>query len=958
MSPNPFKALEEAFDRALQLDADAIQKLIAELDEKFPGYGAQLKRMLAADANTTDDLAVSVAAVANSLADQTEDPWIGRNLGAWTLTERIGDGGMGAVFLANRNDNQFSQKVAIKIMGAHMVRADSVARFRAERQILANLNHPNIASLIDGGTTETGVPYLVMEHINGAPIDTYCEAQGLGIRERLTLFQSVCRAVDYANRNLIVHRDLKPSNILVTAEGVAKVLDFGIAKLLTNDSDETIQHTGVGSRILTPEYASPEQILGEPVSIGSDVYALGVLLYRLLTGGSPYGELSAARRDIENAVLRSEPRPPSSTISTFSGSSELHEQIKKTLSGDIDTIVLKCLQKEVDRRYASARELADDIERYLSDEPILARPNSPSYVARKFLKRHRVGAVSTVAVTAGAIALVSFYTIELSGERDRAEAAAEQARASEAEAQIAAAQAEEVSGFLTNMLRSSSPHASDGNVITAVDLLEAGVEQIDTLSEQPVLQANLYRIMGYSFTEVGEFQRGLTLHEKSVDLLDQITDIDPLLLADNLFGLAEAQSSLEFGNASIENRLRVLEIREKHLGQNHADTLYAKIRLGSSLITAGRAQEAIIHLSEAIEMSKRVANATGHTPITLDSMGVGSVALSRLGRYQEAKDLNAEAIKHSESILGKLDPNTIIRVRNSAVYTRELFQLDEALYFHEEGISRGAQVWPEDSPVRTYAIRQKAITLHMLGRFDEAYELLQALEPLVISGSGEKSLRYASFLITKGDWFYYNAQFDNALSLYQQAEKVATDLNGREARAAVSARVAQARTLAQKNKLTEAAELYSEVMTLKETFSRSTYFSAVRSYATILSILGRVDEADSLFTHILQEKEDQVGTESTALAPILADFAAHERRKGELKFAVDFARRAHELAEKGLPEDNWIAAEIAGEYARVLHAAEQKTDAREIASKARIVLLETFGDTHPLVVGLVSVLAD
>ena len=968
MSVDSFKILEDAFKRAVQLGVSAKEQFVSDFQEKNPALGDRLRRMLAVDDATIDQFGASVSAAAIDLRDKTSDPWLGKQVGAWTITDRVGEGGMGTVFLAVRSDEQYKQTVAVKIMGSQLLNESAVSRFRAERQILANLNHPNIATLIDGGATDSDLPYLVMEFVGGEPLDRYCDLKKLNIEERLELFQKVCLAVDYANRNLVVHRDLKPSNILVTNDGEPKILDFGIAKLLETDDDEFADVTKTGARPLTPNYASPEQIRGEPVSVGSDVYALGVLLFRLLTGASPYGTTTNSPRDIENAILETTPVRPSASIGSIDTAVAGHEtvspdevsanrsmsleRLRHKLAGDLDTIVLKCLQKDPARRYSTARDLADDLQRYIKDEPIIARPDSWSYVASKFLKRNFRPLLATAVATISAIGLVTFYTIQLTIERDRAEVAAEQARKSEAEAQLAAAQAEEVSGFLSNMLRSSSPHESDGNLITAVDLLEAGVEQIETLSAQPILQANLYRIMGYSFTEVGDFKKGLQLHEKSVEVLKDIEGVDPLLLADNLFGLAEAQSSLELNDVSVKNRERVLEIRKQYLGQNHPDTLYAKIRLGSSLDRAGQYEAAIKHLSEAIDMSKRIAAATGHTPVTLDSMGVGSVILSRLGRYQEAKDLNAEAIQHSEKILGELDPNTVIRVRNSAVYTRELFQLDEAMYFHDEGITRGAKVWPEDSPVRTYAIRQKAITLHMLGRYGEALELLENLEPLVISGSGENSLRYASFLITKGDWYFDNAQYDEALSLYARGRDIAVELNGKEARAALAASIRMARTFAMQNRLQEADRLFSEALKNRDSFTRSTYFFAMRAYADALSKLGRMNEAGTIFQKIHAEKEVQVGADSPALGPILADFATHERRKGNAQVSVELASRATELVTDRLPAGNWIAAQITGQYALSTLAAGDLTKAEQLATKAKADLIATFGQNHPLVAQL------
>jgi serine/threonine protein kinase len=291
---------------------------------------------------------------------------------------------MGRVFLAERANEESRQVVALKI--AHDVRsADGLRSFRYERQILAALEHPNIARLIDGGTTEDGVPYLVMEHIQGNPIDEYCSANALSVRQRLELFSTICAAVDVAHRNLVVHRDLKPSNILVS-DGVPKLLDFGIAKLLEPSAEAAAAgQSNTGPAMLTPEYASPEQLKGEPITTATDVYALGVLLFRLLTNASPYRVRSYAAHELAAAICDQEPLRPSALAST--------RPLRRQLSGDLDAIVLKALRKNPAERYSSAGALRDDIGRYLTGLPLAGRDDGWLYRIAKFIARHRASSV-------------------------------------------------------------------------------------------------------------------------------------------------------------------------------------------------------------------------------------------------------------------------------------------------------------------------------------------------------------------------------------------------------------------------------------------------------------------------------------------------------------------------------------------------------------------------------------
>ena len=337
-------------------------------------------------------------------ADQQQQ---GRQIGPYRIVREIGCGGMGAVYLAARADEVFEKVVAIKVIRRGLDTDDVIHRFRSERKILATLDHPNITRLLDGGTTDDGLPYFVMEYIEGEPIDHYCDARKLNVTERLKLFQGVCAAVRYAHQNLVIHRDIKPGNVLVTKEGVPRLLDFGIATLLAPEgtsADATVTIV----RPLTPEYASPEQVRGEPITTASDVYSLGGLLYRLLTGHRPYRSAMSSPAEIEEAVCHEVPAKPSlavlyedslrsgeaagGTAQSVSATREgTPHKLHRRLAGDLDNIILMALRKEPQRRYASAEQLSLDITRHLGNLPVMARPDSAGYRAAKFVARHKAG---------------------------------------------------------------------------------------------------------------------------------------------------------------------------------------------------------------------------------------------------------------------------------------------------------------------------------------------------------------------------------------------------------------------------------------------------------------------------------------------------------------------------------------------------------------------------------------
>src|SRR5437868_6847570 len=390
VTPERWKQIEAIFEQALELKANERAAFVQKSctgDEELRREVESLLESHASAGGFIDDRSLFISEA--GLKDDDEDVRVGQLIGAYRIVREIGRGGMGAVYLAERADEQYKKQVEIKLINSGMD-TDSVLRhFRNERLILASFDHPNIARLFDGGMTKDGLPYFIMEYVEGVPIDKYCDAHNLSVAERLKLFREACAAVSYAHRHTVIHRDIKPSNILVTEEGVPKLLDFGIAKILQPDSAGQSMLTLTGMRAMTPEYASPEQVRGELVTTASDVYSLGVVLYEVLTGVSPYRFTSHAPRDVERAITEQEPTRPSTAIgSNRNRHSEISNQ--KLLRGDLDNILLMALRKVPARRYQTVDQFADDIRRHLESRPVLARKDTIGYRARKFVRRNRV----------------------------------------------------------------------------------------------------------------------------------------------------------------------------------------------------------------------------------------------------------------------------------------------------------------------------------------------------------------------------------------------------------------------------------------------------------------------------------------------------------------------------------------------------------------------------------------
>jgi len=582
-------------------------------------------------------------------------------IGPYRIEHELGRGGMGAVYLAVRADDAYRKRVAIKLMRGSVPSEESLARFRSERHILAALTHPNVAALLDGGSTEAGEPYVVMEYVEGRAIDEYCSAEGLSVEARLRLFRDVCSAVQCAHGFLVVHRDIKPGNILVTEEGTPKLLDFGIAKLLDPGLvPYTLAETGTSMRLLTLAYASPEQIRGEAVTTATDVYSLGVLLYELLTGEGPYKVSSDAPRALERAVLEQEPERPSATAASPAEGGR-----RRRLSRDLDTIVLKALRKEPAERYASVEQLSEDVRRHLDGLPIRARPDTWRYRAGKFAGRHRIGvAVATLFVLLlSAFAGAMFVQARrIASERD----AAERQRA----------RAEQVSAFLVDIFKASDPAAARGETITARELLDRGADRVASeLESEPEIRAQLEDAIGQVYTSLGLYPEAELLLSRALETQRSLHADQSREVADALFRLGQlhrVQGDLEKSERLFR---QALEIRRQVLGESHAAVAETLSDLGSLLRrTDLDAAEAAHRQALAI---RRGLFPPDHPDVS-DSINNLALVLDNQGRYAEAEPLFRELVELDRKNFGEDHPYFATTLNNLGMLLNAMGKYEEA----------------------------------------------------------------------------------------------------------------------------------------------------------------------------------------------------------------------------------------------------------------------------------------
>lgn len=592
---DPPQSAAALFLELCELPGEERRRRLAALAESQPEAAAEVARLLDVDARSDGPLERLRGEVAASAARKllaTDGGSAGARIGPWRLVDRLGTGGMGEVWLAERDEGGFAQQAALKLVRPGMASEQVEARFVLERQVLARLEHPAIARLLDGGLAEDGRPWFAMELVRGAPITEH--ARRLPVEEQLRLFVQVCEAVDFAHRNLVLHRDLKPSNVFVDEHGAPKLLDFGLAKLLAEEIDPRL--TVTEQRVLTPAYAAPEQILGEPVTTATDVFSLGVLLCEVLTGQRPYRRDATGAARLAALGAGETPERPSSlvrraTASSGAGAPAADEaaRLARRLSGDLDTIVLKAVRREPARRYPSPAALADDLRRHLEGRPVLARPDTLRYRAAKFARRHRL-ALAVAGV--GVLALAGGLVAALASARDAA---------------LQARRAVAVQEFLVGLFAAADPDRSLGAEVTARQLLDTGVAELEReLAGEPEVQADLFDTVAQIERRIGRYESAERLARGAVARRDRLSGPRSAEAAATRLTLAEvlhARGELDAAAAEYERAIADLAARA---GADDPRLARARAGLAETEYQRGRTEEALALARGVLARAHRV----------------------------------------------------------------------------------------------------------------------------------------------------------------------------------------------------------------------------------------------------------------------------------------------------------------------------------------------------------------
>ena len=884
-----WEQIEAVFFGALERGGPERTAFLEVAFARRPDLREDVEGMLAAH-EADEQLQIEARFVRDEDAEGDPDV-LNSHVGPYRLVRVLGEGGMGTVFLAERDDAQYRQEVALKLIRAGRHSSEAITRFRAERQILARLQHPNISRLLDGGRTEEGRPYLVMEYVEGTPITRYCDDRHLSIRERLRLFETVVRTVQFAHQNLVVHRDLKPTNILVTEEGEVRLLDFGIAKLLNSDTAElSVAETRPDVRVMTPEYAAPEQVRGEAITTATDVYALGVLLYELLTGHRPYHLAEQRQSEVERIICEHTPTRPSSVVANVEEivrpDGELQritpehvstqratgvERLRRALAGDLDNIVMMALAKEPERRYAAAQQLAEDVARYLDGRIVIARKDTLGYRTAKFVRRHRAG----VAVAAAFVLILIGFTAVTVWQAGRVALERDVARAERDRAELAQQKAEAVSEFLMDLFAASDPSEAAGDTITARELLQRGVERVDALAGQPDVQAEMLGVVGQVYRKLGQYDRSEALLTEALTRWRKLDD--PAALARSLNHMALLQ--LDLGRQSEAESLisEGYALRRGLYSGPHLDLAESYHNLAGLAHEQGDLPRADSLFRLALAM--RIELLGADHPLTIRSMRVLAGTLDRMGRFDEAEPMMREVLAMLRQRYGTVHPDVAAALNGLALLLKKRGDLAASAVLYRESLDVRRAIYGDVHP------------------------------------------RVALALINYGKLMLEQSEFDAAWSAMSEALEIYRTINPDDHPDVAWALESLARVHADQGEHERALPLYEEALavhlrTLGPDHTRTA--TNMSSLASTLQMLGRQAEAEAYYLTSFRIYRQAYGSAHANPAIVQAHIGRLYHRQGRLEEAEKELAASVEVLNHALPPGHLSTAGALVSYGRLL----------------------------------------
>ena len=898
MDPKRWQHVQQLFDEALELSSEErasfldaacgedaeLRQDVASLLANFSAAGSTFMENPAA--RIGDDLEMPEMPAKASGTDGPNQP--GDRIGPYVLEKLLGTGGVGRVYLATR-ETEFQKQVAVKLLKRGMDTDELVRRFVSERQILAQLEHPNVANLLDGGATDDGRHYLVMEYVDGLAIDTYCAEKLLDVPQRLRLFLKVCDAVHFAHRNLVVHRDLKPSNILVAQDGEPKLLDFGIAKLLRPESfPQTVLPTAPGWRAMTPEYASPEQVRGGLISTASDVYSLGVVLYELLTGRRPYRLSSRSLIEVERTVCTVPPMRPSRAVTrqlegeepastgTYLGVDR--KKLKQRLSGDLDNILLMALEKEPERRYQSVDQLAADLRRHLDNLPVSARKDSLFYRSSKFARRHRLP-----------LAVVSFFALmllvfvatlvmqqgQILRQRDRAES---------------------VSEFLENLFEISDPSRERGESVLARSLLDKGAIDIEArLRDQPGLQGDLLGTMGRSYTHLGLYSEAEDMLQRSLSLRRQSYGDEDPSVATAKYQLADLYVEQGVYDRAEPLAREALQTHLDALGEEHAAVVHDRMllaginqRLGN-LVKAGQlflqAEAGARELRDE-DLLVKVLSRRGHFELYV-------------GNDTAARGALEEALTIARRLYGETHPEVAL-ILGQLAEIEKAHDFDRAASLLEDAIAIQRRVFHEPHPDLAKMLNRLAVLKKAQGDYVEAEALFNEAMTIQNQVYAEPSIVVASTLNNLAGLKKGQGDLDRAEALYTQSLEIHRRVVGERHPETATIMSNLANLMLTTGRLEQAQQLYTDSLDILLESYGENHIEVANGYVNLGQVAVKQEEWD-VAEELLQKGATlirKIAPQHSELPPVLQNQGYVKEKLGDHPSAEALYLEALEIARK------------------------------------------------------------
>ena len=865
-------------------------------------------------------------------------------VGPYVLRHEIGRGGTGSVYLAARDDDQYRRLVAVKMLRVDIEAEDLVHRFHAERRILAGIDHPNIANLIDGGTTEDGRPYLVIEYVEGLPIDQYCDTHRLSVPERIAIFRQVCAAVQFAHQNLVVHRDLKPGNILVTGDGRPKLLDFGIAKLLNPAlAPGTLVPTQVGQSIMTPEYASPEQVRGESITTATDIYSLGVILYELLAGRRPYRLPSRAHGDVARVVCEEDPPAPSTVVarpedgsphdeSTGALTAETvgrrrgasPERLRRALAGDLDNIVLKALRKEPRQRYASAEQLSEDLRRHLEGLPVAARKGTLVYRTGKFVRRHRTAVATGTALL---LALVSFavaMTIQsarIAEARDRARREAEKATV--------------INRFLLDTLGAANPYAGVGREVTVLQALESATSRLSrSFQTQPETRAAVLRTIGWTYLRLGRYAEAEPLLREALAIRRAALGNEHRDVAESLDDLASLLRRRGDYATALGLARESLEMRRRLFGPEHAAVAEALMSVALVLDRKGDGAAAEPLYREALEMRRRVLGPGD--PLVAESLNDLADAVQRRGRYDEAEALLRESLGLWRRTAGEEHPDTAQCLNDLGFVLYQKGEYAEAETLFRQATDMRRRLLGAQHPDVAQGLNNLGRAVRLRGDPRAAEALYREALAIRREALGPEHADVATTLNDIGTALSDLGDKVAAEAAYRQALAIRRKALGPEHPHIGASLNNLANLLAQRGEREEAEALYRESLAMQTHLRGPEHPDTARILGNLAEVIepDHPAEAERLLRDSLAVRRKALGPEHPDVAAAANDLATFLDRQGRRDEAEPLHREAIALFEKKLPPGHRRLAGARSDYGEHLVALGRYAEAEPVLQAA------------------------